>query len=417
MTAQIGQYALILAMVVALAQILAALTAAALRIEPGKGLARAGMVLQLLFAALAVTCLLMIRPAAPGGGESLAAWIALTLLTVVAAVTLTVPLVRWLGVARREEAGPVEPTAPRAGAEHLVLPIALGLALIVAIAGGGLYAVLSRPPEVPNLAATGSGDHPGGDVGASIAQLESHLQAAPGDGEGWATLGWSYMRVARYDEAVAAYQHAVSLLPGQADLLGQQGQALMAQAGGKVTPQAKTIFQQALAIDPADPAARYFLALAKDQSGDAKGAMDAWIALIASAPPGAAWEPEIRARVEATARERSVDIATRLPREAASAPPVALPGPTADQVAQASRLPPDQQQSMVAGMVESLAARLKNNPRDADGWTMLLRSRMNLGQTAQAQADLAAALAAFSDAPDVQARLRQTGRTLGIPGA
>ena len=72
---------------------------------------------------------------------------------------------------------------------------------------------------------------------------------------------------------------------------------------------------------------------------------------------------------------------------------------------------------MVAGMVESLAARLKNNPRDADGWTMLLRSRMNLGQTAQAQADLAAALAAFSDAPDVQARLRQTGRTLGIPGA
>ncbi len=418
MTAQIGQYALILALVAALVQILAGLIAAAMRVEPSKGLARTAMALQLIFAALAVACLLVIRPAAPGGSGALAAWIALTVLTVIAVVTLTVPLVRWLGAAHRVADEPVAPPAtPSAFPEHLVLPIALGLALVVAIAGGGLYAVLSRQPDAASVAAAPGADHPGGDVTGSIAQLETHLKQTPGDGEGWATLGWSYMRVARYDEAVAAYARAVALLPGQADLLGQQGQALMAVGGGRVTPQAKAVFEQARAIDPADPAARYFLALAKDQAGDSKGAMDDWIALIASAPPGAAWEPEIRARVEQSAKDRGLNISARLPRETAAAEAAALPGPTADQVAQASQLPADQQQSMVSGMVDSLAARLKTSPRDAAGWTMLLRSRMNLGQTAQARSDLQSALAAFAGEPNQQAQLRQTARQLGIPGA
>ena len=43
---------------------------------------------------------------------------------------------------------------------------------------------------------------------------------------------------------------------------------------------------------------------------------------------------------------------------------------------------------MIENMVSSLAARLKANPDNPEGWTRLLRSRKVLGQEAAAQADM-----------------------------
>ena len=110
------------------------------------------------------------------------------------------------------------------GQGPLVLGLALGLATVVVIAGAGLVAVLNGGRETP--APQAAADHPGGDIEGSVRQLEAHLAEKPDDGEGWATLGWSYMRLARYDDAVAAYGKAVTLAPARADLFAEQGQAL-----------------------------------------------------------------------------------------------------------------------------------------------------------------------------------------------
>jgi cytochrome c-type biogenesis protein CcmH len=48
-----------------------------------------------------------------------------------------------------------------------------------------------------------------------------------------------------------------------------------------------------------------------------------------------------------------------------------------------AEMAPDQQAAAIRGMVESLAARLGENPEDADGWRMLARSYAVLGEQAK----------------------------------
>ena len=126
-------------------------------------------------------------------------------------------------------------------------------------------------------------------------------------------LGWSYMRTGRFPDAANAYGRAAALNPANTDYLSAQGEAMVQAWGGKISPEAQGIFRKVLAAAPADPRARYYLAVFKDQNGDGTGAMEDWIALVKSAPAGAPWGPEIRGFIENLARERGLDIAGRLP--------------------------------------------------------------------------------------------------------
>jgi cytochrome c-type biogenesis protein CcmH len=92
-----------------------------------------------------------------------------------------------------------------------------------------------------------------------------------------------------------------------------------------------------------------------------------------------------------------------------------IPGPNQQQLEQARNIPPSQQQQMAQGMVERLAARLRQNPRDANGWMMLMRSYMVQQQPDRAREALRSALAAFSNDPATQARLRTAAQELSIP--
>jgi cytochrome c-type biogenesis protein CcmH len=78
---------------------------------------------------------------------------------------------------------------------------------------------------------------------------------------------------------------------------------------------------------------------------------------------------------------------------------------------------PSQQSAAGRGMVEGLARRLRQNPRDADGWIMLMRSRIVLGEPQLAAEALRTGLAAFQNDAATQARLRQAAQALAIPGA
>jgi cytochrome c-type biogenesis protein CcmH len=59
-------------------------------------------------------------------------------------------------------------------------------------------------------------------------------------------------------------------------------------------------------------------------------------------------------------------------------------GPSAEQMQAAKAMPPEQRTEMIQGMVESLAARLKDQPDDVEGWRMLARSYRVLGEKAKA---------------------------------
>jgi len=392
-------------------------------------------------------------------------WILLTAMTVVAAVGLTIPLVRRhdarrsgprnievladqlrdidiqaadgtlpvaeaeglkTEVARRILAeGPGAATPARPLGERALLTLGLGLVVVLAVAATVLYSKIGRPdlattsaPRSATVEPTDAAHPGGGDIAVMIRQLEAKMKQSPGDPEGWRMLGWSYMRTGRYGEAANAYGKAAALAPTNAEFLSAQGEALTQAAGGEVTPAARTAFRSAIVREPGDPRARFFLAVAKDQGGDHAGAMADWIALLKSAPAGAPWIADVRASVERIARQHGEDVAGKLPPApaATAAADAAPPGPNADQVAAAQQMAPGDQQAMIAGMVDRLAARLKANPKDPDGWVRLMRARMVLGETGAAAGALHDALAAYADSPPQQVAFHAAARELRIPG-
>lgn len=73
------------------------------------------------------------------------------------------------------------------------------------------------------------------DVGTMIQRLTDRLAAAPGDVEGWRMLGWSLAHTQRPGEAIAAYEKAIALAPGRADLRQALDETRM-QAGRSIEP-------------------------------------------------------------------------------------------------------------------------------------------------------------------------------------
>ena len=64
-------------------------------------------------------------------------------------------------------------------------------------------------------------------------------------------------------------------------------------------------------------------------------------------------------------------------------------------------------------MVEGLETKLAKNPKNVDGWIMLMRSRMTLGEMAKAKAALTKSVAAN---PEAQSKLLKEAQILGVPG-
>jgi cytochrome c-type biogenesis protein CcmH len=230
----------------------------------------------------------------------------------------------------------------------------------------------------------------------------------------WRVVGWAYAQAGDAAASAGAYRKAALIEPDNAENWSSLGEAL--QTGStKVEPEAEAAFRKALALDASDPRARYFLAVEKDLKGDHKGAVEDWLALLKDTPPGAPWETDLRRTIQQTAQRNNIDVAGRMPAPGAAATATAgIPGPTPEQLATASSIPPSQQDQMVQGMVDRLEARLKANPRDADGWIRLMRSRIVLGQKDQARNALKSGLAAFAGDSASQARLNSAAAELGV---
>lgn len=314
--------------------------------------------------------------------------------------------------------GQVEPPAakswPRLSQTHMILGSSGVLALLA------IAIVFFRPASSPNTVSALPAMTPAAsgetakldDVDTMISRLETRLKQNPNDGEGFRMLGWSFQNTGKPAEAVLAYANAVKLLPKRADVQAGYGEALVSVAGDKVTAEAKSHFDEALRIDPKEPRARFFASLYKAQNGNERAALDEWIALSNSAAPDQPWQTDIRQRIEKLAARLGVDVSARL--ASVANPAAAAGGPTAAQMAAARTLPVDQQQSMIDGMVNGLAAKLQRNPDDIDGWLKLIRSRVVLKDTGRARDDLAMARKTFARQPAKLSQVNALADELGL---
>lgn len=288
------------------------------------------------------------------------------------------------------------------------------LLLAVGAAGFAISVAVMRGTGATTVAVEASGAAVNTDP---LAAPEARTREKPDDGEAWSALASGYFESGKFAEAVAAYDKAIGLTPGRAELWSARGEArVMASPRDPMPVAALADFKRAVALDPKDPRARYFLAVSKDLAGDHQGAIDAWLALLADTPKGASWEADLRRTIEQTGKIYGIAVAPRLAAvtQPAGQPATAsagMPGPTAEQLRAAAAMRPDEQRAMAEGMVARLEERLKADPKNVEGWTMLIRSRMSMGQADQAKAALDAAVRAN---PGSAAQLREGAAALGV---
>jgi cytochrome c-type biogenesis protein CcmH len=415
-------------------------------------------------------------------------WIILTALTALAAAWLTIPLVRrhearvdaraaTIAVLKDQladvdvqlAAGSIQPgeaeglrneirrrllaaghipaELDRTMGQKSLSGLALGMAVMVAVAAAALYTNMGQPdlasgPAAPSDPAPAAAAVPpaqaDGEVAQLITGLEQKMQANAQDPEGWRMLGWSYFQTGRYGDAAKAYARAIALNPNGVGYQSAYGETLVQEAGGQVTPAAAAAFEKAAAQDGADARARYFLGVRKADTGDRKGAVEDWLKLLADSPADAPWLPQLRQMIGQTATQAGIDITARLaatqpvgnasvpgqPNPAAAAaaagavqpgaPAGVMPSPSREQVQAAQAMNPADRQAMIRSMVDGLAAKLKANPKDEGGWLRLMRARQVLGDTAAARTARDQALAAFNGDGAAQARIRAAASEMGL---
>ncbi|MCK9991928.1 MAG: cytochrome c-type biogenesis protein CcmH [Alphaproteobacteria bacterium] len=320
------------------------------------------------------------------------------------------------------EAGPAPESSLSTGRGRNWL--AAGLALVTPMLAFAVYLAVGNPDPAPDRAAAQvkGADTEHMDMLALTEKLAARLAANPGDVQGWMLLGRSYVTLADYPKALAAYGKAVALASDKPApmVLAEYAETLVQANNGLVGEDAQEQFRKVLKIVPAEPRSQFYLGLAKAQAGDAKGALAGWVALLKQAEPGAPWAGAVRAQAQEVADMLKVDLAALVPEPALPpaakqvAAPVPKAGPDAEAMAAAAEMPEGDRKKMIEGMVARLAARLESTEKtNTDGWLQLARAYGVLGRKADS---LAALGRAVETAPDRMDALSAYGEALQAAG-
>lgn len=370
-------------------------------------------------------------------------WIIIALLTAAVAIVLTYPLMRSYGTAdtardgevavyrdqlaelqRERESGLIGATeaeyaraeigrrllaaaSSQPGEKSAMAPrrhnaLASIVTLLLPLMGLCLYLFMGSP-NAPDMPLEARLEKPGNDMELMIAKAERHLAQKPDDGVGWDVLAPIYFKTMRLGDAEMAYRNAIRLLGENPQRLTGLAETLIAANQGIVIEDARAALEDAEKASPGNPRARFYLALSLEQAGKTTDARDAFAALLKDSPEGAPWIPLVQAHLQNTGGAM-----------AAAPKPQAPGGPSEQDVAAAANMSPQDRQAMVAGMVESLDARLRENPDNFEGWMRLVRSYAMLKNDEKARQALADGLKAFPPAGEQGKQLLALARELGV---
>ncbi|MGO7585755.1 c-type cytochrome biogenesis protein CcmI [Rhizobium ruizarguesonis] len=287
--------------------------------------------------------------------------------------------------------------------------------LLLPVLGLCLYLTTGRP-DLPSQPLEARLENPGNDVAVLITKAERHLAEKPDDGKGWDVLAPIYFRTMRVNDAQVAYRNAIRLLGPSPVRLDGLAETLMAVSDGVVTEEARKVLEQSLTLEPDNPRARFYIALSMEQAGRPDEARQAFEALAKQSPADAPWLPVVNQHIAMNggAPAGTNPAAPGANPAAPGANPAAPGNPTQQDVAAAETMNAGDRQQMIRGMVESLDAKLSEDPNNFEGWMRLVRSYAVLNDKDRAAGALKRGLAAFPPPGEQGRQLLALARELGI---
>ncbi len=197
----------------------------------------------------------------------------------------------------------------------------------------------------------------------AIEQIKLHLTKKPDDIKGWQILATSSRAVGAYSEAANAFAQLFILQPNEVRWQLSQAESLMAMAKGKITPAANLVLDQILATDSVNPAARYYKGIGFKQNGDDQAALAIWKDIAATSPKNAPWMKMVARQISAIENPK----------------PTGMPQITADQTQAVASMSATEQQAFFRSMMQRLTDKLDKDGNNPEGWMMLARTHLTMG--------------------------------------
>ena len=306
----------------------------------------------------------------------------------------------------------------RRGAAHVAVSRARQIVIYAAaalpVAGIALYLAVGSP-QLPSRPYAARIDMPVEQATAAdlVARVEAHLRQHPEDGRGWDVLAPVYLRMGDFTQAADAFQKAARLLGESDRRLAGYARSLVMLQNGIVNEPARQAYERLLSLDPQSVEPKVWLAIAREQDGDLKGAQEQYRALLPAAEDP--WKELLQSRLNAVTDRLADPGAPAAPQ---AAKPAGEPAPSIRPTEATAGYPPGkspaERDKFINQMVDGLAARLKTNGNDLEGWMRLVRSYMVLGRREEAVTALSSARGQFSGDENSLAELNVLAESLGL---
>ena len=247
-------------------------------------------------------------------------------------------------------------------------------------------------------------------------RLRTAVAANPNDLTGQQLLARNEAKLGNFSAAIAAQKKVIEIAGADAtatDYATLADLSILA-AGGYVSPEAEAAAGEALARDPKNGTARFFVGLMWAQTGRPDLAFDFWRALLEEGPEHAPWIAPIRDQIGMLASAAGVRYMPPPPPGAPMAG--ALKGPSADDVAAAADMSTEDRMEMIRGMVGQLSERLYSEGGSVEEWARLISSLGVLGDTEKAKEAWDKAQVAFAGQEDALSALRAAAEQAGVGG-
>jgi len=270
------------------------------------------------------------------------------------------------------------------------------LALAVPIAAGAFYAYRGSP-DMPSVTLSDRADdrQQAEEIAVLAQRLKERLKAdaTGGPSDGWMLLGQTYLRMARYRDAAEAFAVVTGRTDATSAVWSLYAEALILAEAGSVTPEARIAAERAYELDPMNPAASYYMALALEQAGRPEDAHDLLMERLGRSPEVAPWKEAFAAQAN-----RIAEGLGRARVTVSSVP--AAPGPSAADVEAAAEMTAEDRSAFIRSMVAQLAAKMEETPEDIDGWMRLGNAYRVLGEAEKARRAYVSAQGLLAGSPN-----------------